>query len=136
MKKWAAVIGVFGSILLFFSGCSVEKTNQKKIEDLDFSLVEESQIPEELQSLIQEKKAKEFKMTFDSQDTKYIVVGYGVQSTGGYSISVEELYLTENAIYINTNLIGPAKGEMVSQVETCPYIVIKTEYLDKSVVFE
>ena len=28
---------------------------------------------------------------FDTEDCKYIVVGYGVQETGGYSISVEEL---------------------------------------------
>ena len=63
-------------------------------------------------------------------------MGYGTQQTNGYSISVEELYETRNAIYINTNLLGPAKGEAVSEVESYPYIVVKIDYLDKSVVFE
>lgn len=127
---------LFLGILLFLSGCSIEKTDRNKIKDLEFVLTEDSQIPEELKALIEEKKTKEFKMTFDTGDSRYIVVGYGTQQTGGYSISVDELYLTENAIYMNTNLIGPSKGEAVSQVESYPYVVIKTEYIDKSVVFE
>lgn len=127
---------LFLGILLFLSGCSIEKTDRNKIKDLEFVLTEDSQIPEELKVLIEEKKTKEFKMTFDTGDSRYIVVGYGTQQTGGYSISVDELYLTENAIYMNTNLIGPSKGEAVSQVESYPYVVIKTEYIDKSVVFE
>ena len=136
MRKKKTYVVLFFSILLFLTGCSVEKTDAHKIKDLDFTLVEESQIPEELKALIEEKKAMEFKLTFDTEDAKYIVVGYGRQETGGYSISVDELYETENAIYISTNLIGPAKGEMVTQVETYPYIVVRIDYIDKSVVFE
>ena len=67
-------------------------------------------------------------------------MGYGIQPTGGYSISVEELYLSTNAIYINTNLIGPMKGETVTEVESYPYLVVQIEnrmdYSEKSVVFE
>ena len=136
MRKKKTYMVLFFSILLFLTGCSVEKTDAHKIRDLEFTLVEESQMPEELKALIEEKKATEFKLTFDTEDAKYIVVGYGRQETGGYSISVDELYETENAIYISTNLIGPAKGEMVTQVETYPYIVVRIDYIDKSVVFE
>ena len=59
-----------------------------------------------------------------------------MQSTGGYSISVEELYETADAVYIHTGLIGPAKGELVAEAESFPYIVVKVEYTDKRVVFE
>lgn len=136
MKKWKSYICLIIGVLLFLTGCSVERTDQKKIKDLEFSVVEESQIPEELLPLIEEKKREDFKMTFDMEDAKYLVRGYGVQPTNGYSISVEELYITSNAICLNTNLIGPAKGEAVSPVESWPYIVIKIEYMDKSVVFK
>ena len=129
-------MAIFLWILVSCNGCSVEKTDFSKIKDLEFSIVEESQVPEELIKRIEEKKKKAFKMTFDSDKIKYIVVGYGAQESSGYSISVDELYLTQNAVYINTSLIGPAKGEMVARVETYPYIIIKTEYLDKSIVFE
>lgn len=136
MKRWKRYTCLMMGLLLFLTGCSVERTDKKKIKDLEFTVVEESQIPEELLPLIEEKKQEDFKLIFDTEDSRYMVRGYGVQSTNGYSISVEELYMTSNAIYLNTNLIGPAKGEAVSQVESWPYIVIKIEYLDKSVVFE
>ena len=136
MELWKRYAGIFFVMLIFLAGCSVEKTDREKVRDLDFTIVEEDAIPEELQALIEENKQAEFKMTFDSEDAKYIIVGYGRQQTGGYSISVEELYLTGNAIYISTSLIGPSKGENVSEVESFPYIVIKMEYLEKNVVFQ
>lgn len=136
LGKWSVCAGLLLWGLFFLTGCSVEKTDQNIIKNLDFALVEDSQVPEELKLLIEEKKASEIKMTFDTEDARYIVVGYGAQPTGGYSISVDELGLTSNAIYIRTTLIGPGKGESVNEVESYPYVVIKIEYLDKSVVFE
>ena len=136
MKFWKCSAGIFFVLLFFLTGCSVEKTDREKVRDLDFTIVEEDAIPEELRALIEEKKPGAFKMTFDCEDDRYIIVGYGRQQTGGYSISIEALYLTSNAIYINTSLIGPSKGETVNEVESFPYIVIKMEYLDKNVVFQ
>lgn len=123
-------------VILSAAGCSIEKTDSNKIKDLEFSIVEESQMPEELLAAIEEKKINEFKLTFATNTELYIVVGYGAQPTNGYSISVEELYLSSNAIYIKTNLIGPVKGEIIMDVESYPYIVVKMEYIDKSVVFK
>lgn len=123
-------------MMLFLTGCGLEKADRNKIRDLKFVVLEESQIPEELRTLIEEKKKTEFKMTFDTEESKYIVVGYGEQTTGGYSIAVEELYEASNAIYVSTSLIGPVKGERVAEALSYPYVVIKVEYLDKSVVFE
>lgn len=41
--------------------------------------------------------------------TLYLVVGYGRQPTGGYSIIVDELYTTENTIVFATTLTGREK---------------------------
>ncbi len=136
VKKRKRFAGILLALLLFLNGCSVEKSEPKKIKDLDFTLVEDSQVPENLRALIEEKKATEMKITMDDGESKYIVAGYGIQKSGGYSISVDELYLTDNAIYINTTLIGPAKGEMVPEATSFPYVVLRIAYLDKSVVFE
>lgn len=119
-------------------GCKSESTDIKKLKDLEFTVVKESEIPEELMQHIEEKKANEFKFTFynkDKMDYLYIVVGYGQQPTGGYSISVDDLYLTNNSIYIDTSLIGPSKDDVVTQVVTYPYIVVKIEFIDKPVTF-
>ncbi len=117
-------------------GCKSENTDIKKIRDLDFTVVEDADLPGELKEIIDEKKELPFKLSYSNKDNLYIVVGYGKQASGGFSIAVEELYLTSNAIYINTNLIGPTKTDTVSQGVTFPYVVVKLEFIDENVVFE
>ena len=117
-------------------GCKSKDTDVKKIKDLDFTVVEDADLPGELKEIIDEKKEEPFRLSYSNKDNLYIVVGFGKQNSGGYSISVEELYLTSNAIYIDTNLIGPSQDDMVSQGVTYPYVVVKLEYMDERVVFE
>ena len=63
-------------------------------------------------------------------------MGYGEQETGGYSIAVDELYLTDSNIYAATSLLGPEASDKTTAVPSYPYIVIKTEYLEQTVTFE
>lgn len=125
-------IGIFGLL----SGCSAEKISTEKLRDIEFTVVDEENIPEELEEMIDEKEEKPFKLTYADNGDLYIAVGYGEQKTSGYSIEVKELYETKNAIYIHTNLIGPAKDEKVLERKTYPYIVVKLEFIDKNVVFQ
>jgi hypothetical protein len=122
--------------VLGLTGCKTEKTDIKKIKDLEFTVVEDADLPGELKEIIDEKKENPFKLSYSNKDNLYIVVGYGKQYSGGYSIAVDELYLTSNAIYIDTNLIGPSQKDVVTQGVTYPYVVVKLEFMDKSVVFE
>ncbi len=121
---------------LGITGCKKENTEVKKIKDLEFTTVEDAELPGELKEIIDEKKEEPFKLSYSNKDNLYIVVGYGKQNSGGYSISVDELYLTSNAIYINTTLIGPSKEDMVSQGVTYPYVVVKLEFREERIVFE
>lgn len=131
------------SVIACLAGCGVEKKEgNEKIKDIEFTVLGEENIPEELKQIIEEKKEKEFKITYQDGDFLYICVGYGKQETGGYSITVNELYLTANAIYVDTNLIGPEpeNRELYHAQEkdgtSYPYVVVKIEYLDKAVVFD
>ena len=121
---------------LLAAGCSIETTNGAKVADLDYEIVEEAQIPEEVKAVIEEKKAADFKTTYELDGDLYIVRGYGEQETGGYSICIRDLYLTSNAIIFDTELIGPRKGETISKSPSYPYIVVKVEMRDENVVFE
>ena len=119
--------------LLFISGCKISKDDGKKVRDLEFTVVD---IPAELKQIITEKLSQPFKLTFSDEQNLYIVVGYGSQSTGGYSIAVKELYLTDNSIVIDTELLGPEKGENPAPETSCPFIVVKTENLENPVIFQ
>ena len=116
--------------------CGKKQEGMEKIKDLECTVIAEDNIPEELLEQIEQKKADAFKITFEDRGFLYICVGYGTQETGGYSISLNALYETANAVYVDTNLIGPAPEEKSKPVESYPYIVIKTEFIDKPVVFD
>ena len=140
MKKriqWSFRIGmVLVSSIILLTGCAIETTNRTKVRDLNYHVVAKEEIPEELKMQIEEKKAADFKLTFETPEHLYIIRGYGERETGGYSIQVKELYLTNNAVFFSTELIGPRKGEAITKSPSYPYIVVQTEKVDKNVVFE
>lgn len=135
MKKigfWGLVI----ACMLFMSGCTMMNEEKIKLRDLDFTVLSEELIPEQLLPIIEEKKAAPFQITYTDNANLYICIGYGEQETGGYSIAVNELYLTDANIVIDTSLLGPEPSEKENPQPSCPYIVVKTEYLEQTVTFE
>ena len=135
MKK---IISIILSLLVLFTlcACSAKELATEKIRDIDFTVVNEEDIPEELKTMIKEKETTPLKLTYADQGVLYIAEGYGEQPTSGYSIEVKECFETKNAIYLHTNLIGPTKEERIVEKATYPYIVIKMEFIDKNVVFQ
>lgn len=139
MKKRILHLSVLSfcvALLLLTAGCSAKTLSTEKLRDMDFTVVDEDDIPEALKEMMDEREDKPFKLTFADNGELYIAVGYGLQPTTGYSIRVKELYESKNAVYIHTNLIGPAKDERIIEREKAVSIVVKTEYVDKNVVFQ
>ena len=124
------VTGVFGAVSL--SGCSMIKKDSSKVMGLEYTVVKEEEIPVELKKLIEAKKANTLRMTYATKDATYIVAGYGTQPT---SIRVNDLYLGTNAVYADVDLLGPEAGEDITELPTTPYIVLKIEKREESVVF-
>ncbi len=128
MKRWIGCL----LLMLILTGCS-GKVVDEKIKDLDFTVVEEAEVPTELLEEIESRKNGPFHMSYSCGEDLYIVVGYGMQETGGYSIQVPQFYLTENAIVLETKLIGPKEKE--AKVRSYPYLVIKTENREEPIVY-
>lgn len=120
---------------LFLQGCGVIKKDSTKVMELEYIVVKEEEIPHELKKLIDDKKANTLRMTYETKDATYIVAGYGTQPTSGYSIRVNDLYLGTNAVYADIDLLGPEAKESVTELPTTPYIVLKIEKREGSVVF-
>ena len=72
----------------------------------------------------------------NSREDLYIAKGYGRQETSGYSIQAKELYLTKDCLVFDTELTGPGEGQKVQETATYPYVVVKTEYMEKNVIFQ
>jgi len=135
MLYGAIILIIIAVITIILISCKITGTSSKKVSDLDYTVVEDQDVPTELMKIIDEKKQNSLRLTYSTKDYIYIVAGYGTQSSSGYSIRLNEVYLGQNAIYIDTNLIGPSKGEEVNENATYPYIVIKIEKRDDPVVF-
>lgn len=129
-------ISIFFACLFLLCGCSIQKDDMEKLRDIEFTVIDEAKLPEELKQYIDEEKENPFEITYGDEGYLYISKGYGTKETSGYSIEVEECFETSNVIYVRTNLIGPQKDEEIHEEDTFPYIVLKIEYSDKSVVFE
>ena len=140
-RKESRYIGILLAVMLWilsFAGCGFSQNEKIKLRDLDFTVLSEGKIPEELKTVIAEKGTEPFKLTYSDNNNLYISIGYGEQKSGGYSIAVDALYLTDDAIHVSTSLLGP---DITGQKEgagkpSTPYIVLKTELLDKTVIYE
>ena len=135
MKKWKILLMV-SVIVCMFCGCEMMSMERVKLRDLEFVILSEEVLPQELKTIIDERKGEAFKLTYADADALYICIGYGQQESGGYSITVDELYLTDTAIYVETTLLGPDGSQTANKVPSYPYIVIRTEALDETVVCE
>ena len=132
MRKWCCLL-----ILTFLlSGCGMQTQESERLKDLDFTVMDLEKVPEELRDVLEEKKSMPFKVTYEDDGYLYICVGYGEQDTSGYSIAVEDLYLTDNAICVDTELLGPEIGENPPAETSWPVVIIRTELLEQPVIFQ
>ena len=137
-KKW--VISVLMSAILVVSGvqiqgCKFKIISEEEKREIPFVILSEECIPKELASLIEQRKEAEMKLTYVDEDNRYIIIGYGKQNTGGYSIYIKDLYATRNVIYVDTCLIGP-KEQSKKSTPSYPVIVLQISEMGLPVVFE
>ena len=138
-RKVVTVLGVLMVILggiAAFTGCQSGASEEKRGEDLEFTVSGEADIPAALKELIDKEREKAFKLTYADGEEMYIVIGEGPQKGGGYSVAVKALYETDNSIVIRTELQGPEAGEAKGTEESFPVLIVRTEFRDKPVVFQ
>lgn len=136
--KWLAMRKsiIILACVCFLSGCSMQKTATEKIRDIAFTVVKEEEVPQELATMIDEKKTGRMKLVYTDESYLYLVEGYGTKQTSGYSVVADACYETENAVCFHSQLLGPKEGEQVFDAKSYPYVVIKIERIEKHVVFQ
>ena len=117
LKNKTGLILILIICIVVTSSCGIQKINRKKIKDIDFTVVTEAEVPQEVKQIIEER-----------------IIGYGKQKYEGYSITVKKLFESSNAIFVRTEFLGPKKYTN-NETKTYPVIVIKIKYNDKNVIF-
>ena len=108
-----------------FWACSSD-SRPEKTGDISYTVVPENEVPEE------------FRLSFSEGENLYLVVGYGRQETGGYSIQIKDLYLAGDVIYLDTELLGPLPEETADAKDStaAPWLAVKMQQMDKTIYFE
>ena len=109
MKRAGQILWIL-LLSLCIAGCGIRSMSGQEEQELDYTVVKEENIPDEVRDILQEHKGEKFQMTYQSEDYLYIMVGYGLQNSGGYSIAVEGLTLAGEGICCETRLLGPDGG--------------------------
>lgn len=122
-------------LCILLAGCSLVPP-QKEKKPAEFVVISEELIPKELAELIEGKKEEVMKLTYVDGGKRYIVIGYGKQKSGGYSIIVKDFYTTDNALYVDTGLLGPKEKPQKEEVASYPYLVLCTTEIGLPVVFK
>ena len=92
-RRYVLILGcVF--LLLCMTGCALQ-TKEKKLRDVEYTVVGAGDVPQELQEEINKIKDEEFQLTYDDGAYLYMAKGYGTRKSSGYNISVQQVYLTE-----------------------------------------
>lgn len=133
MKKAVCLLAIL-VLAAVLSGCGLIRIEEEERKPVDYTVVERQDIPAALDEIMNEKKEKEFQLSYQTGEALYLAKGYGRQMSGGYSIQVEELGASSNGLFFVTRLIGP-KDLNEAGVPSYPCIVIKTEPQKKPVVF-
>jgi len=123
------------AVCFLLNGCSGGEKEPERLKELNFTVISEEKLPEELKEMIDGRKESPFKITYMKEGWLYVAEGYGAQKGGGYSICVNDFFESENALYVDTTLLGNREDTGQSNGSSYPYIVLKTEAIDKNVVF-
>ena len=137
LKKGLQIFGIWClSLMILLTGCEMKQVGNMAKTEVEFTVVEPDEVPSELAVIIEENKQGEIKLTYEDQGDMYLVRGYGQQKTGGYSIAVNEVFLAEDGLHVDTSLIGPPRDQEIRDEASYPYLVIKIEAQEAEVLFD
>ena len=137
MKRVLQILGFWClGLLIFLTGCEMKQGGDAAKTEVEFTVAAPDEIPEELAEIIEENKQGEIKLSYEDQGYTYLVRGYGQQKTGGYSIAVNEVYLSEDGLHVDTSLIGPPKDQEIRDEASYPYLALKIEAQEAEIFFD
>jgi hypothetical protein len=100
--------------------------------EISFEKVEQD-LPASVQSLIEAHKKEAGIYSVSEGGFRYVTVTGGEKPTGGYSVSIDHIYETKHAIYVEASTKSPEPGTFVPMIVTYPFAVAKIKETNKPV---
>lgn len=126
----AVLLCLLAVFCLSVTGCVKNLNFSGKKEPVEYVICKDTSLPEQLQTLLKEKKKKPVTFTYRNSMYIYLVVCYGKKDFSGYSVRIEECWRSGETLFLRTQLMGPAAGEDSIETDTYPYIVVRCPQMD------
>ena len=117
-KKRRGRVLLAAVILMLLASCRITDVSEGERKELSYAIVKPGDSAGN-RSDLRRKKESAFQMAYESGDDLYILRGYGKQKSGGFSIQIEEVSKSENAVFVRTKLVGPAAKEEQKGAASC-----------------
>jgi hypothetical protein len=92
-----------------------------------------SPLPEPAKAMAEKNKSTFGLYSVTDGQVRYLMVAAGEQPSAGYSVTIDSIRETQNALYVQARLNSPEPGEPVAQVITYPYQIVKLTNTTKPV---
>lgn len=139
MKKYIGIIAVVVLVVAIIYFFRVMKSKPKSVS---FSVVEESNIPEQITQILPNYRMKEKALVCKISGEIYVVVTRGEMSSTGYGVEIKKILLDksdgEETLRVIAKFTDPKQGDIQAQVLTYPFTVVKTNLkeLPKKVILD
>lgn len=128
MKRvWALVLVVVVILGIIF----IPKMLNEGDDMVKFKTLDENKIPEKIENILPTYKMEERALACRVDDEIYVILTRGEKKTAGYSVTIDKIEkVNENgevSLIVYAKYKDPKIDELVSQVITYPFTVVKTE---------
>ncbi|GAB6085250.1 protease complex subunit PrcB family protein [Alkaliphilus crotonatoxidans] len=100
-------------------------------QTVGYEIVDTNETPEKLEQIIPRYKMLERALATKVDESVYVIVTRGEKLTGGYTVDIEKMTIVkekeEDKLVVYAVFKDPKPEELVPQVITYPYIVLKTD---------
>ncbi len=133
--NWKLIIAVIIIIVVVTLGVKcVPRILSGGEETVSYEVVDTNETPEKLEQIIPRYKMLERALATKVEESVYVIVTRGEKLTGGYTVDIEEVTLVkeqdEDKLVVYAVFKDPKPEELVPQVISYPYVVLKTDLKD------
>ncbi|AKL96754.1 hypothetical protein CACET_c33100 [Clostridium aceticum] len=100
-------------------------------QEVGYEVLEHSQVPEKIQDILPRYKMLERALAAKVDEQIYVIVTRGEKLTGGYQVDIMKIQLvkekSEAKMVVHAIFRDPGTDELVPQVISYPYVVVKTD---------
>ncbi|RKD32073.1 protease complex subunit PrcB family protein [Thermohalobacter berrensis] len=122
MKRKLSIYLIILSLSILSVGCNSHENTSNSIS---YEILQDS-MPEYLEGTIETiKTQKGFTVLQSENDKDILFISLGEKPTAGYNIKLETIKVENDKISVIIEEVEPKKGEMVAQVITYPFVLVK-----------